>query len=135
MDDTDLTLTGPSLPILLDGLNVDAALLQRRLAAGAVSDAESGSRDGSDKKKVQVAKDFESLLLGKLMDQVERTVGGWDSEEEAGGASGQVRGLFWMFLAREIADSGGFGLWKDVYRSLSETGAAQTSPQEAGEDK
>lgn len=131
MDDTDLTLTQPSLPILLDGLNVEAASLQRRLAAGAVSDAE----EFSDKKKVKVAKDFESLLLGKLMDQVERTVGGWDSDEEAGGASGQVRGLFWMFLGREIADSGGFGLWKDVYRSLSETGAAQALPQEAGEDK
>jgi Rod binding domain-containing protein len=131
MDDTDLTLIEPRTLIRLSGRDVEATLLEERLTTDAVSDAE----EFSDKKKMQVAKDFESLLLGKLMDQVERTVGGWDSEEEAGGASGQVRGLFWMFLAREIADSGGFGLWKDVYRSLSETGAVQTSPQEAGEDK
>jgi len=67
-----------------------------------------------------VAKDFESVLLTKLFDQVQASLGHWDLEED--GTSQQVQGLFWLHLAREVADKGGLGLWKDIYRHLQQMG-------------
>ncbi len=63
-----------------------------------------------------VAHDFESVLLTRLFDQVQQSMGKWDLEED--GTSQQVQGLFWFYLAREVADQGGVGLWKDVYQQL-----------------
>ncbi len=72
----------------------------------------------SDEKKRQVAHDFESVLLTRLFDQVQQSMGKWDLEED--GTSQQVRGLFWFYLAREVGDQGGVGLWKDIYRQLQQ---------------
>ncbi len=69
-------------------------------------------------KKEQVAHDFESVLLTRLFDQVQQSMGKWDLEED--GTSQQVQGLFWFYLAREVADQGGVGLWKDVYQQLQQ---------------
>ncbi len=69
-------------------------------------------------KKQQVAHDFESVLLTRLFDQVQQSMGKWDLEED--GTSQQVQGLFWFYLAREVADQGGVGLWKDVYQQLQQ---------------
>lgn len=70
----------------------------------------------SDQKKAQAAKDFESVLLGKLLDEVKNSIGKWGFEESS--ASQQMQGTFWMFLARHLANSGGLGLWTDIYKSL-----------------
>ncbi len=72
--------------------------------------------DRSDEQKKRIAKDFESVLLTKLFDQVQESIGRWDLEED--GTSSQVQGLFWFCLAREVADKGGLGLWKDIYQQL-----------------
>ncbi len=72
----------------------------------------------SEEKKQQVAHDFESVLLTRLFDQVQQSLGNWDLEED--GTSRQVQGLFWFYLAREVADQGGVGLWKDVYQQLQQ---------------
>ncbi len=72
-----------------------------------------------EQKQQQVAKDFESLLITKLFEQVQASTGSWGLEEEDG-ASQQVQGLFWLFLARDVADKGGFGLWKDIYGQLQQ---------------
>ncbi len=81
-------------------------------------------RDGSqatveterrEERKRQIARDFESVLLTKLFDQVRESIGTWGFEEEDV-ASQQVQGLFWFYLARDVADKGGFGLWKDIYQ-------------------
>ena len=72
----------------------------------------------SDEKKQQVAQDFESVLLTRLFDQVQQSMGHWGLEED--GTSQQVHGLFWFYLAREVADQGGLGLWKDVYQQLQQ---------------
>lgn len=74
-------------------------------------------QNASDEKKKQVAKDFESVLLTRLMDQMKETVGDWGLEEDA--ASGQVQGIFWMHLAQDVAKNGGMGLWKDIYQSMA----------------
>jgi Rod binding domain-containing protein len=87
----------------------------------AIRHAQSGSTDLVDPKKQQVAKDFESLLLTRLFAQVQQTLSSLDSEED--GTGQQVQGLFWLYLARDVADKGGFGLWKEIYQHLPQMGA------------
>ncbi len=77
----------------------------------------------SEERKKQVAKDFESVLLNKLLDEMKNTIGDWGFEKDE--ASRQVQGIFWLYLARDIANNGGFGLWKDIYQFL--TNSEQTS--------
>jgi Rod binding domain-containing protein len=72
--------------------------------------------NGADQKKQQVAKDVESVLLSHLFEQVQQTMSSLDPEDE--GTAQQVQGLFWMYLARDAADKGGVGLWKDIYQQL-----------------
>ncbi len=73
----------------------------------------------SEEKKKQIAKDFESLLINKLLDEMKNTIGNWGFEKD--GTSMQVQGIFWLYLARDIANNGGFGLWKDIYQTLTST--------------
>jgi Rod binding domain-containing protein len=128
MDSADLTLTGGVVP-MEPFIDVDITGLHRRAAGSAVGETDGPAED----KKKQVAKDFESVFIGKLLDQAERTIGDWGFEEQDG-TSSQVRGLFWLLLAREVADKGGFGLWKDVYRFLSDTGTSKTTSESVGGD-
>ena len=69
-----------------------------------------------DRQKQEIAKDFESLLIGKLLDEMGNALG--DLSEESP-AFGQVKGIFNMHLARYIADKGGFGLAGQIYEQLS----------------
>jgi Rod binding domain-containing protein len=71
----------------------------------------------SEEKKKQIAKDFESVLINKLLDEMKNSIGEWGFDKD--GVSKQVQGIFWLYLARDIADNGGFGLWKDIYRFLT----------------
>lgn len=122
MDGVELTLTEPILPAGPPG-NIDAVLLRMQTLKGQAGQPSSLSED---EKKKQAAKDFESVLIGKLLDQVESSIGSLGIEED--GTSSQIKGIFWMYLAHEIADKGGFGLWKDVYQFLSDTGGAGAAP-------
>ena len=70
----------------------------------------------SEQKKEQAAKDFESVLIGKLLDEMNNSIGDWGFEESS--ASKQMQGTFWLFLARHLANSGGLGIWRDIYKSL-----------------
>lgn len=100
MDSAKLILTEPvALPSRLEHLR------------------QSGLDDASDEKKKQIAKDFESVLLNKLFDQMSKSVGNWGFEKD--GASEQIQGIFWLYLARDIANNGGMGLWKDIYKSVT----------------
>lgn len=83
----------------------------------------------SEQKKVQAAKDFESVLLGKLLDEMKNSIGNWGFEESA--ASKQTHGIFWLYLSRHLADNGGLGLWKDIYQTVIDP--EQTSENEAAE--
>ena len=71
----------------------------------------------AQEQKRQVAKDFESVLLNKLLDIMNSTIGDWGFEKDS--PSRQVQGIFSIYLARDIANNGGLGLWKDIYRFLS----------------
>ena len=79
----------------------------------------------SEEKKEQVAKDFESVLLTKLLDEMKKSIVNWGSEKD--GASEQMHGIFWLYLARDIANNGGLGLWKDIYQSLTNAEHANTA--------
>jgi Rod binding domain-containing protein len=76
-----------------------------------------------EEKKKQTAKDFESVFIYKLLEEMKDTIGDWGLEKDE--ASSQVQGIFWLCLARDIANSGGFGLWKDVYQILNDSDRGQ----------
>jgi Rod binding domain-containing protein len=112
MDSANLILTGPiSLPAPLRNLNkVDGI---------------------PEQKKEQVAKDFESILLSKLLDEMKSSIGDWGFEESA--ASEQIQGIFWLYLGRHLANNGGLGMWKDIHETL--TNPDQTNKNEEAEPK
>ena len=70
-------------------------------------------------KTEKLAKDFETVLLTKLLDEMKNTIGRSGLEEEDA-ASGQVQGLFWLYLAQDLGDKGGLGLWKDLHKFFSD---------------
>jgi len=69
-----------------------------------------------EQKKEQVAKDFESILLSRLLDEMKSSIGDWGFEESA--SSEQIQGIFWLYLARHLANNGGLGMWRDIYQTL-----------------
>jgi Rod binding domain-containing protein len=75
-------------------------------------------KTASEERKQQVAKDFESILLNKLLNEMKNTIGNWGFEKD--GSSEQIQGIFWMYLGQELANNGGLGLWKDIYESLGQ---------------
>jgi len=78
----------------------------------------SKSVDGSDNaKKMKVAKEFESILVGQIMNQMKETIGESGFLED--GSSKQIKDMFWSFLADDVGSKGGFGLWKNIYNSMS----------------
>jgi len=61
---------------------------------------------------IKAAKDFESVLLHKLLQEMARTVD--DSPILDDSAGKQVKDMFWYYLAQDLADKGGLGLWKQI---------------------
>lgn len=72
---------------------------------------------GKDEEKIKaLSKDFESVLVYKLLSEMKSTIGEWGFEKETG--TEQIDSLFSMFLSEHIAKNGGVGLWKTIYQSL-----------------
>ncbi len=113
-------MPGVVAPIEPMGRVLEAATIASRRTPQVPGAIRDGSRatvamERLEEQKRQIARDFESVLLTKLFDQVRESIGTWGFEEEDV-ASQQVQGLFWFYLARDVADKGGFGLWKDIYQ-------------------
>ena len=70
-----------------------------------------------DEQKKKLARDFESLLIGKLLDEMGNTVGDWGEDDDQ--VFGQIKGIFNLYLSQHIGGNGGFGLWREIYESLS----------------
>jgi len=87
-------------------------------------------KGASELRKQQIAKDFESVLIDKLLGQMKNTIGDWGLERDQ--TSRQVDGIFWSNLARGIADQGGFGLWKDIYNFMSSTDSTAQATRSSG---
>jgi Rod binding domain-containing protein len=79
-----------------------------------------GIENASDEQKKKLAKEFESLLVGRILEEMNNTIGDWGMEKEQ--AFGQVKGIFNTFLAKHVGDNGGFGLWEEIYESLVRMG-------------
>jgi len=69
---------------------------------------------------LEAAHGFEAILLHRLVEAMRETVpdGGLLSSP----AGRRIEGLFWFYLAEEMAKKGGVGLWKDLARKLELAG-------------
>ena len=92
------------------------------------------AHDVKAQKTEQLAKDFETVLLTKLVDEMKETVGNWGLEEEDV-AAGQMQGLFWMYLAQDLGDKGGLGLWKDLHRFFTDMQSPAEPPASGSMDE
>ncbi|HEX42774.1 MAG TPA: hypothetical protein ENN81_12055 [Phycisphaerales bacterium] len=85
-----------------------------------------------DAKKMEFAKQFESVLMHRVLEQMKESVGQWGFEVD--GAAAQTYDLFWFHLADELGRQGGLGLWKQIYQSLQADGvAAPGKPLDQGQ--
>ncbi len=126
MDINNLLLTNPVLPPSpLEKSAGGLANITGKEQAPGVNPADA-------QKTEKLAKDFESILLTKLLDEMKETVGKWGLEEEDP-AAGQVQGLFWLYLARDVADKGGLGLWKDLQQFFNDMQNRNTQTQSLDE--
>ena len=113
MDGSELLLTTPVMPPeQLDG----AASLLSKVKAGQNADGNLSDTNKTEK----LAKDFESVLVTKLFDSMKDTVTELESQDEEDAAGGQVKGMFWMYMAQDVSEKGGFGLWKDLQRFFTD---------------
>jgi Rod binding domain-containing protein len=74
----------------------------------------------------KAARDFESVLLQQLFQEMRKTVdssGLLESNEDE-----QVQGIFWSYLAQDVADKGGIGLWKELARKMNQAQAGENTP-------
>ena len=125
MDNAKLILTGEVLP------PVPLEHLSRIGLYNKIAKWKSGQIDVvSEEKKKQAAKDFESVFIKKLLDEMANAVGEWGFEKDA--VSKQIQGLFSIYLSQHIANNGGFGLWKDVYRLMTELSQPKTTIETSG---
>jgi Rod binding domain-containing protein len=69
-----------------------------------------------DQKLQKVAKDFESVLVTQVFNEMKDTIP--DSELLEDDASKQMDSLFWMSLAGDVSKKGGFGIWQQLYKQM-----------------
>jgi hypothetical protein len=126
MNSSDLLLTTPITPPNTLETKSGAGLTAK---AGNISSNSVKSADAGRTEKV--AKDFESVLLTKVLDEMKNTIGNGFGEEEVGGE--QIKGLFWLCLARDMGEKGGLGLWKDLnrfFKDMQKTNVSASSLDE-----
>jgi Rod binding domain-containing protein len=93
-------------------------LLTEAVSAPDVLPNVKGIEGASEEQKKKLARDFESLFIGKLLEEMDNTVVDWSGEE--GQVFGQVKGIFNLYMSQHIGSSGGFGLWKQIYESVTQ---------------
>lgn len=67
---------------------------------------------------VEAAKEFESVILTRLLDEMKNTIGDWGLEKDS--ATKQIEGIFWNHLAQDLGDQGGMGLWRQMVASFNQ---------------
>ncbi len=80
-----------------------------------------GGDSPEQKRRVQLAKDFESILTTRMVEEMKNTVGQWDEDGEEEGAAQQVQGIFWMHLAQYVGQNGGIGLWQQIVQVMNQS--------------
>jgi Rod binding domain-containing protein len=79
----------------------------------------------------KVAHDFESVLLQKVFEEMRKTVP--ESELLDSPETEQVQGLFWSYLAQDLAGKGGVGLWKQLAREINRRNTVDQEPVPGGQ--
>jgi Rod binding domain-containing protein len=74
----------------------------------------------------EVARDFEAVLLHRLLEEMRRTIP--ESGLLESRITDQVQGLFWYYLAQEAADKGGLGLARELERQMGAAGTGDPPP-------
>ena len=92
--------------------------------AGASKQCAAGSGSIEDERKKKIAKDFEGVLLNKVMDEMQNSVPESGLFEDE--TSKQTQSLFSMYLSQDVAAKGGIGLWKQIYAQMNETPGQDT---------
>ena len=92
-----------------------------------VAGTEAAAAKVNEDKKEKIAKDFESVLVYRLLMEMNNTIGQWGMEKEQ--TSEQVQSLFSLCLSDHISKSGGIGLWKDIKKTLDETADKDSGPK------
>jgi Rod binding domain-containing protein len=77
----------------------------------------------------EMARDFEGVLLGKLMDEMKKTIP--DSGLLSSPTTKQLHGLFWSKLADAVAEQGGIGLADQLYTDFCHAANIQPQPTPA----
>jgi flagellar protein FlgJ len=112
MDNLDLSLKPMTTPNLLGPADLARAA--------------QAARSGKDTEIEKAARDFESVLLQRLFEEMRRTIP--ESGLLESGVSDQVQGMFWMYMAQEVGAKGGIGLAKELSRQFRRL--AQEPPQD-----
>jgi Rod binding domain-containing protein len=108
-------------------LTADAGLTSLPLENGAAAQRLLRADRRDTAKVLQAARDFESVLLHRLFEEMRRTIPKADLLDS--GTSDQIEGLFWMYLAQHVADQGGIGLGKALAEQMARTSsAAEAAP-------
>ena len=108
-------------------MEITKAILPETLSSGLPAIDLQKINNADDEKKMAFAKDFESVFLDRLFGEMRKTIGKWGLEEDS--TSEQIQGIFWLYLARDLAEKGGFGLSKDIYQSLTDSDQQATSAE------
>lgn len=87
-------------------------------STGALAAMEAAKRNNDPEALKKAARDFESVLLTKVMDEMRKTVPESGLTDDC--AREQVQSLFWSNLAQDMANKGGVGLWKQLYRQMQQ---------------
>lgn len=86
-------------------------------ARGKLKDLHGAAASRDAKAAEAAAKDFESILLQQVMQEMQQTVDKSGLLEDS--TNDQVQSLFWMNLAQEVGSKGGIGLWKQLYQQIA----------------
>jgi Rod binding domain-containing protein len=95
--------------------------------AGVSKQCAAGVGSIEDERKKKIAKDFEGVLLNKVMDEMQNSVPESGLFEDE--TSKQTQSLFSMYLSQDIATKGGIGLWKQIYKQMNEMPGQSMSPK------
>ena len=64
----------------------------------------------------KAAKDFESVLLHRVLNEMKNTIGESGLLDSA--VTSQIQDIFWFYLAQELSDKGGLGLGSEIYSAM-----------------
>ena len=80
-----------------------------------------------DESKKKIARDFEGVLLNKVMEEMRNSVPESGLLEDE--SSKQTQSLFWMYLSQDVANKGGLGLWKQIYEQMNGMPGQKAAPE------